>query len=622
MDNRDPRGHWRWRGTCSYRGGMRFTLVFVLLLGCGHHGGGGGGADGGLDGLTAMAIQPANQTLVIDQGVAATSSYTVTGTFGDGHSEDITARVQLALADDSLGSFAAATFTSATNHGGATQVVATSGAVQATTGVTLVFRQRWNDPGSTGLPADPAMPFTGPASTARAPALVYPNDHVLLPPNLGRLEFHFHPGANNTLFELSFANAVTDIKVYLTCTALNGGCVYNPDPQLWSWVALTNHGGDPVTWSIRGTDLGGTGVGTSTAMAMSFALQDVNGGIYYWTTTTQSIMRYDFGSTTQLAATKYIGTELQGMCIGCHALSRDGTKLVAEVNGQNDGRTALVTVGTKAVMNQFGATPKSMFESWNPDGSQYVGVYGDSGATNYNLMVLSGNDATLLSTIDVGGTAQHPSDHPDWSLDGQRIAFVKVGIPGTMQRMWNGGIYQVTRQGAGWSAPQPLVPAVNLENHYYPAYAPDGRLLVYDVSRCTSGSNTGGECNADTNATATLMAIDSIAGGTPVALANANKPGIADNGATALTNSFPKWNPFVFPMNARGGHVAWITFSSKRSYGLRTPPSGGTLLWMAAIDLDAPAGADPSFVAFALPFQDITTSNHIAQWTTQVVVVQ
>jgi hypothetical protein len=40
---------------------------------------------------------------------------------------------------------------------------------------------------------------------------------------------------------------------------------------------------------------------------------------------------------------------------------------------------------------------------------------------------------------------------------------------------------------------------------------------------------------------------------------------------------------------------------------------------MAAIDLDAPPGTDPSFAAFALPFQDITTSNHIAQWTTEVV---
>jgi len=45
-------------------------------------------------------------------------------------------------------------------------------------------------------------------------------------------------------------------------------------------------------------------------------------------------------------------------------------------------------------------------------------------------------------------------------------------------------------------------------------------------------------------------------------------------------------------------------------------------LWMAAIDLDAPAGDDASFVAFALPFQDLATSNHIAQWTTQIVPLQ
>jgi len=189
-----------------------------------------------------------------------------------------------------------------------------------------------------------------------------------------------------------------------------------------------------------------------------------------------------------------------------------------------------------------------------------------------------------------------------------------------MQRMWNGSIYQVSAQGG---TPQLLVQAAsNLENDYYPAYAPDGRLLVFDRSTCTSGSSTGTECNADTNATATLMAIDTqAAGATPLALTNANKPGIADGTNTALTNSFPKWNPYLFG-KLSGGNIAYMTFSSKRNYGLRTPPGTGTLLWMAAVDLDAPAGTDPSSVAFALPFQDITTSNHIAQWTTQIVVLQ
>ena len=595
------------------------AVVVVCAVACAHK-----SQPNPLDGLASLAITPADQILVIDQGAAATSTYKVTGTFTDGHTADITAQCALTLADPSLGGFVHASFTSVTDHGGATQVVADTGTMTASTKLTLVLAQTWNDPASTNLPADPAQPFGGPADPARAPSLVYPNDGVLVPPNLGRLELHFRPGTGNTLFELWLSNAVTDIKVYLRCTQpLNGGCVYLPDAQVWSWLANTNRGGDPVQWSIRGTDDNGTGVGSSTAMHVAFAFADVTGGIYYWTTTTESIMRYDFASTTQTTATKYIGTELENTCIGCHALSRDGTKLVAEVNGQNDGRTALVDVASKAVMNAFGSPPKSMFESWNPDGSQYVSVYGDTGATTYDLQLIDGNHGTLVSTIPVGGTATHPSDHPDWSLDGSHVAYVKVGIAGTMQRMWNGSIYQVAQSGGTWSAPQLLVQAASsLENNYYPAYAPDGRLLIYDHSTCTSGSAQGGECNADTNATATLMALDSTAGGTPFALANANKPGIADGAATALTNSFPKWNPFVFGKSLTGGHLAWITFSSKRMYGLRTPPGSGTLLWMAAIDLDAPAGADPSFVAFALPFQDYTTSNHIAQWTTQVVGIQ
>ena len=65
-----------------------------------------------------------------------------------------------------------------------------------------------------------------------------------------------------------------------------------------------------------------------------------------------------------------------------------------------------------------------------------------------------------------------------------------------------------------------------------------------------------------------------------------------------------------------------MTFSSTRQYGLRTPPkpadtdetTKGTLIWMVGINLGVGNG-DPSFTAFCLPFQDITTSNHIAQWT-------
>ena len=53
------------------------------------------------------------------------------------------------------------------------------------------------------MPADPSALFAGTADTARAPKVVYPNDGVLVPPNLGKLELHWLRGsADNALFEI------------------------------------------------------------------------------------------------------------------------------------------------------------------------------------------------------------------------------------------------------------------------------------------------------------------------------------------------------------------------------------------------------------------------------------
>jgi Tol biopolymer transport system component len=573
-----------------------------------------------LAGLVSIEVTPADQTLVIAQGVAATSAYTATGTFLDGHVADITSLVGFDLREATLGSFTASALTTGTQKGGVTQVVATAAGISGATGVTIRLEQSYNDPSSTGLPADPAQPFTGPADAARAPALVYPNDGVIVPPNLGRLELHFKPGANNTLFELTFASDVLSLKVYMRCTTpFNGGCIYMPDPQVWAWIAESHRGTTPLTWRLRATNDTGTGVGTSSDFSIRFAPDDLSGGIYYWTTSTGSIMRYDFASSTQTVAEKFIGTEATGgTCVGCHALSRDGKKLVAEAGGQNDGRVLLLDVATKQTIVPFGSTQKGNFESWNSDGSAFVGVYADNGATNYNLMLFNGTTGVVDETIQAGGTKTNPTNHPDWSPTGDRIAYVNVGVMNTLQMMYNGEIRTVAKSNGAWQPYQVLVPRAPGKNRYYPAFAPDGQMLVFDESTCASG-NTGGDCNGDTDPTAKLFAIDGIAGGTPTALTRANAPGVADNGQTSLTNSFPKWNPFIGHKTREGGRIAWMTFSSTRKYGLRSPPGSGTLIWMVAIDLDAPAGTDPSFAAFALPFQDITTSNHIAQWTTQVV---
>ena len=135
-------------------------------------------------------------------------------------------------------------------------------------------------------------------------------------------------------------------------------------------------------------------------------------------------------------------------------------------------------------------------------------------------------------------------------------------------------------------------------------------------------------CNGDTDPSARLWAAPFGPGApVPIELTAANRPGVADRGATDLGTSYPKWNPFSFQVSAQS-QILWLTFSSLRRYGLRpSPPAAstheglpnGTLIWMVAVDAARLArGEDPSAAAFCLPFQDIGTSNHIAQWTSGI----
>src|SRR5262249_20614985 len=143
------------------------------------------------------------------------------------------------------------------------------------------------------------------------------------------------------------------------------------------------------------------------------------------------------------------------------------------------------------------------------------------------------------------------------------------------QQMHRGALEMVTTGGpGGWSAPVELLPAATAKNRYYPAFSPDGSFIVFNESTCSSGADSGGDCDADTDPTARLFAMRAEAGAPPLALAHANAPGRNDATGTPYTNTFPKWSPFVF---RRGGvefatKVEWLTFSSSRKYGLRNAP--------------------------------------------------
>jgi hypothetical protein len=590
-----------------------------------------------ISGLTSLSISPTSATLSVSSGgPAKTQQYKVTGIV-NGHAQDVTGQVGYSLNTSGIVNINNSGLATTTNtSGGVVVITAAAGSVTATAVLTVQYGFTGPDPGMAGMgvPANSGTLFTTTQNdTTRAPQLIYPNDHVLFPPNVTGIEIHFMPGSSsNTLYQVSFKGPVSTINTFIRCLSPQGinGCIYLPDATLWRGVAISNAGQGEVALTVRGTDDTGSSVGDSATFHMSFSKSPIEGALYYWTTSGKTaIMRWDFGGSTTTAVSYLTPTNTDGKtCVGCHALAPNGDKLVASAGGQNDGRLLLWDIVNNQALQPFPLAQKSQFESWNADGSQFVGVYGDATKQGpSNLMIFDGTMGTVVSTIDLGGLR---ADHPDWSKNiggANTIAFTSVDAAAntTDQRPATGGIDFVQNNGGTWGAPQVLVPSELGKNRYYPAIAPDGNLLVYDESTCTNGTPTAGQpadksCDGDTDATATIM-FTSLQGDTPIPLTNANAPGVADNGTTALTDSFPKWAPFVEQLDEQS-QLVWLTFSSTRQYGLRTPPTPasmdetnkGTLIWMVGIRPSI-GGGDPSFTAFCLPFQDITTSNHIAQWT-------
>jgi hypothetical protein len=152
---------------------------------------------------------------------------------------------------------------------------------------------------------------------------------------------------------------------------------------------------------------------------------------------------------------------------------------------------------------------------------------------------------------------------------------------------------------------------------------------VFSQTICSKNQATSGVCDSDitSNVSATTWAVQPAAGATPIHLDNAATPGVADGTNTNILDTFPRSTPFETAQGS--GKLFWFTVASLRQPGLRfkgyKAADEGTgqsqqQLWMFAVDpAKILAGQDGSYPAFFLPFQDPTTSNHIAQWTQKIV---
>lgn len=456
-----------------------------------------------------------------------------------------------------------------------------------------------------GTPSDAPSQFGGPSDSSAAPTMVYPPDGLLMPPNLSELEVQWKPTAGTTLFELRFVSTFLDLTVYTSCMAVGTGCGYLPDEATWQLMSAQAHG-DTLQLTARATAGSGAPVGTATTQTISFADEDLHGGLYYWAAAEGKIVRYDFGPRGQSAESFYGPGEAAATCVGCHALARNGERIAVGLNAP------VPTAGLR-VLDIATKTPvyngTSNFAAFSPDASRALV---NSGANLSLIDVASGS-------IVGGAPAIMDGNLPDWSADGSRVVFARNGacpIPGfcaSQPGVSDATLFTVPVSGDSFGTPVEL--ARGGGNNFYPAFSPDGSLVAFN--RSSSGASSFDAPDA-------RVWIVSASGGTPIALSRASAT------TSNVGDSWPKFAPYAHRF--KGETIFWLTFSSRRDYGLRLLNSEKVVtadddprraqIWMVAVPASALAsGAVPvgGYPAFWLPFQSLASGNHIAQWVEKIV---
>ncbi len=608
---------------------MRTTrlLSLVFLLGaCGpgtgeRRPGGDGGTVEGIPGLQSIAITPGGSTFTTTDGVPALGDFKATGSFADGHSADITALVSWSLSDVGLGAIdAKAHYVSTTLRGGTGNVQAGDGVKLGTAAFTLkwVTHRVSTDDGSTA-PADSATKFAGATpDPSLAPQLVYPLDGAMVPRNLGELEVQWKRPAGVDLYEVAIVGATIDLRIYTNATMpTQGGRLPLKDTE-WTALAETVNGGTVDVGVNAVASATPTKVGSAKPAKLTVGKDDVKGGIYYWaaagtTGSVEGIYRHEFGDHANPAKAFYtindgnaaIADGKTNHCVACHVLSRDGKKFALTYNG-GGGPAGLLDVATKSVMIAPNSGVVWNFAAMSPDGTKLVAA--SLGTLKIYDITAGVNLGKVISDVPTGGWGTHP----DWSPDGHSIVFVRNdSAPSTYDWMFTGGSLVVVTETAGvFGNPKTLVTSANGDNNYYPSFSPDSRWIVFNRSK--------NDAYDDPDASLMVMAADGNSA--PMVLARANAVG-------NLTNSWPRWSPFV-QKNGEHGDLFYFTFSSKRDYGiemgsLNPANPSRPQIWMAAFDPTVAAGGmDASNAPFWLPFQNIQTNNHIAQWAEQIVGIQ
>jgi hypothetical protein len=564
---------------------------------------GAGGDGSSFNGISSLAFDPPTATVTLNGTNSATASFTLVAKLSNGKTQNVQA-TSLQFDRPDLATMTAGepvVLKSSGPYAGVGTLHAIYEGMPATAKLTVqmnisvvgtgVTQGQVTALGGNSLPQDPLVS-----------SLLYPYDKTV-----------FALGLTTPLVMWTAPNASDVYRLhYQENNYTYDGYFLVPQPGQVSadqtnWDRLTaSNGGDPLQIVLSRLDSTTQKAYTSATESFTIAPATLEGAIYYWTTSGTGHMSRIYPGTGSMPEVLN-----GGVCMGCHAVSADGSTLVASVEGEmstdsTDARAwvsyDLPNMTVREEPHLFGGNV-----SVTPDGK-----YSVFGTAPMHL-----GDTTSGMEIAGSGIETYPLDpgyttlaHPAFSPDGKLFAAVESN---NVWYEWTLGqlvLWDYSEAAQTFTNPLKLANGATFPSAEqavaYPSFSPDSKWLAFHVADHAGGCHDA--CSAATVDTGAVW-LQGVTGSAPTRLTTLtdSSPNAADHDLSFE----PTFNPV-----ARGGYF-WVVFTSMREWGNEitgAPDCGQKRLWVAAIDT-SPSSSDASHPAFFLQGQEEDTMNMRGFWS-------
>jgi hypothetical protein len=522
-----------------------------------------------------------------------------------------------------------------------------------------------------GPPASPGQVTTlnGTATADPAVTFLYPYDKTVFPQAVLPPLLQWTIGSHN--FDgvyIHIKETYYEYKGYFaapTTPGLDGGpggpFQNHPVPQTaWDALAYSN-AGETVSVSLTFSE-GSKAIGPITE-SWIFAPGELKGTIYYNSYGTRLVYNYtgalgpntNFGAATlaikegQTSPTLIAGAD---GCRVCHAVAAGGSTLVTQQGNANDYTSAVYTLtspdagGSETVPANNNGSSLLAWPAIYPDGTMLFsncGPLSGAGSTSPSSLYSTSDGSSIASTglNGIGGLT------PAFSPDGTHVAFnmyTGATADGGAADQHSLSVIDFAPTTKAFSNARFLTnPAGGPA--YWPSFLPTNDGVIYEVETRantrtdlagTRGDNDSPYDTTEDGAHAELWwvdlktmtptrldALNGLTTSTGVPYLPAHATAVNPTTADVTLNYEPTVNPVP------SGGYAWVVFTSRRMYGnvatvnpywsdprnedLSSTPTTKKL-WVAAIDLNATPGKDPSHPAFYLPAQELLAGNARGFW--------